>query len=101
MLRTYSPRMVRLILEIRLRVPNALKQTIKLANPKVLDQLINHYNKTEHRKLQSLIEDLMYEAGQEWEKKLTIAKQQTSEAETHNTSVDKHIAQNYLQSQVI
>lgn len=66
----YSKPMIDLILELRRRVPSNLKPGIKLANPEVLDELIDHYAKTQDNVTRALIKELMQMAGSDWLQRL-------------------------------
>lgn len=66
----YSKPMIDLILELRRRVPSNLKPGIKLANPEVLDELIDHYPESSDNVTRALIKELLTMAGGDWLQRL-------------------------------
>ena len=66
---TYTKAIVDLIKEIRYRLHADLKPSIKLANPDVLNELINHYQESEDVITKALIKELMLHCGSEWKEK--------------------------------
>lgn len=62
----YSKPMIDIILELRRRVPSELKPGIKLANPEVLDELIEHYPASSDNVTRALIKELLMMAGDNW-----------------------------------
>ena len=62
----YSKPMIDLLLELRRRVPSALKPSVKLANPDVLNELIAHYPNSTDNVARALIKELLMMAGDPW-----------------------------------
>lgn len=62
----YTKPMIDLVLLIRKTAPTHIKSQIKLANPDLLEQLINIYPNLEGRGLRSLVVELMTLAGPDW-----------------------------------
>lgn len=68
----YSKPMIDLVMEVRRRVPSAMKPGIKLANPEVLDELANYYPNSKDTVTRALIKELMQLAGEPWQRRLQV-----------------------------
>lgn len=66
----YSKPMIDLVMEVRRRVPSAMKPGIKLANPEVLNELADYYPNSRDTVTRALIKELMQLAGEPWERRL-------------------------------
>ena len=66
----YSKPMIELVYEIRRRVPSQLKPSIKLANPGLFDDLLDHYQSNTDIIIKALIKELLLLAGEPWSKGL-------------------------------
>ena len=66
----YSKPMIELVYEIRRRVPTQLKPSIKLANPELFDELLDHYQGNADTIVKALIKELLLLAGEPWSKSL-------------------------------
>lgn len=62
----YSRVMVDLVFEIRRRVPSDFKPSVKLANPELLIELIEHVRSNRDIILHALVRELLAQAGDEW-----------------------------------
>lgn len=62
----YTKAMVDLINEVRRRVPDKTKAVIKLANPNIIDVLIELYFESYDSALQTLIKEIVTLAGEPW-----------------------------------
>ncbi len=66
----YSKPMIDLVMEVRRRVPSAMKPGIKLANPDVLNELADYYPNSKDTVTRALIKELMQLAGDPWQARL-------------------------------
>lgn len=62
----YTKPMIELVFEIRRRVPADLKPSIKLANPELFEELIEHHRQSRDVITQTLIKELLQLAGPPW-----------------------------------
>ena len=63
--------MIDLVREVRRRAPPETKTNIRLANPKILDLLLDFYLSTEDIISKTLIKELFSRVGADWSSKLT------------------------------
>ena len=63
----YTRPMIELVFEIRHRVPTDLKPGIKLANPELLDELVDYHGKSRDVICNTLIKELLHLAGPPWD----------------------------------
>jgi len=63
----YTRPMIELVFEIRHRVPTDLKPSIKLANPELLDELVEYHGKSRDVICNTLIKELLQLAGPPWD----------------------------------
>lgn len=73
---TYTKAMIDLIKEIRYRLHADIKPSIKLANPNVLKELVEHYHVSNDVITKALIKELMLHAGADWRRALISEEQQ-------------------------
>lgn len=67
----YTKPMIELVYEIRKAVPSNLKPGIKLANPDLFNELIEHYHSATSRTVtKALIKELLSQAGVAWSQNL-------------------------------
>lgn len=62
----YTKPMIDLVYEIRRRVDSALKPSVKMANPEMLNELAEHYFHTKDTVAKALIKELLFMAGPQW-----------------------------------
>lgn len=63
----YTRPMIELVFEIRHRVPTDLKPSIKLANPELLEELVDYHGKSRDVVCNTLIKELLQLAGPPWD----------------------------------
>ncbi len=66
----YSRPMIELVYEIRRRVNADLKPSIKLANPDMFKELLDHYQSSKDTISRTLIKELFSMAGEPWNSSL-------------------------------
>ncbi len=62
----YTKPMIDLVYEIRRRIEPALKPGVKMANPELLRELADYYQKASDTITKTLIKELLSLAGDEW-----------------------------------
>lgn len=62
----YSKPMIDLVYEIRRRVDPATKPGVKMANPEMLQELADYYQRSKDVVTKALIKELLFLAGDEW-----------------------------------
>lgn len=63
----YTKPMIDLVYEIRRRVDSDLKPSVKMANPEMLSELVDYYFRTKDTIAKTLIKELLYMAGPQWQ----------------------------------
>ncbi len=66
----YSKPMIDLVYEIRRRVDAAMKPGVKLANPEMLNELLDYYRDCKDVITKALIKELFFLAGENWLERL-------------------------------
>lgn len=66
----YTRPMIELVYEIRRRVRADLKPSIKMANPELMQELVDHYPSSKDTITRTLIKELLSLAGEPWEHSL-------------------------------
>lgn len=79
----YNKPMIDLVREIRRRAPSEEKPGIKLANPELLEDLIQIYHKSSDNILKALSRELMNMAGEPWPELLQEGLPDSGEQKTH------------------
>jgi hypothetical protein len=67
----HNNQMIKLILELRRRLPEDARNAIRLTNPNILDQLIRLHNTQSDVRVRDVISQIMALAGKEWEQQLS------------------------------
>lgn len=62
----YTRPMIDLVYEIRRRVDAEMKPSVKMANPEMLRELAEYYQRTKDTITKTLIKELLFLAGAEW-----------------------------------
>ncbi|WP_339617909.1 hypothetical protein [uncultured Gilvimarinus sp.] len=86
----YSKPMIDLVMEVRRRLPSSLKPSVKLANPDLLSELLQHYPHCRDTITRALIKELMQLAGGPWPAQL----------EQPNTTPSPHVQTKVYRGQV-
>lgn len=77
----YTKPMIDITMEIRRRVPSAMKPGIKLANPEILAELVSYYPLCKDTITKTLIKELMLLAGEGWSERLSSPAPVTSKGQ--------------------
>lgn len=70
----YTKPMIDLVYEIRRRVDSNMKPSVKMANPEMLQELADYYQRTKDTITKTLIKELLFMAGDQWQQLLEPAK---------------------------
>lgn len=69
----YTKPMIDLVYEIRRRVNADMKPSVKMANPEMLRELVDYHHHTKDTITKTLIKELLFLAGDQWQKLLEPA----------------------------
>lgn len=70
----YTKPMIDLVYEIRRRVDADMKPSVKMANPELLKELAGYHQQTKDTITKTLIKELLYQAGEQWQQLLEPVK---------------------------
>lgn len=84
----YTKPMIELVYEIRKIVPSDMKPGVKLANPDLFSELIDHYYSGAKTVTKALIKELLTLAGENW---LHALNEQQKVVEKHHTKMYRGI----------
>jgi hypothetical protein len=71
----YTKPMIDLVYEIRRRVDSDMKPSVKMANPEILQELADYHHHTKDTITKTLIKELLFLAGDQWQLLLEPASQ--------------------------
>jgi hypothetical protein len=92
----YTRPMIDLVYEIRRRVDAELKPGIKLANPEMLKELADYYQRTKDTVSKALIKELLHQAGEEWLALITPPRPEVTSTTTTRQMVKVYRGQTML-----